>query len=167
MQRNTYSTEFKEQALLKARHRGPLTLDEVALELHVTLGTLKGWLKTRAKDGASFAHAQDLPQNLPAAQWSAAQRLAALLESHGLSEQELGAWCRTKGIFAHQLKLWHADFSAPHSKTNPDSSALRQLQSQHEQLQRELSRKEKALAEAAALLVLQKKFQALWCAEDK
>jgi transposase-like protein len=167
MQRNTYSTQFKEQALLKARNRGPRTLEDIALELHVTLGTLKGWLKSTAKDGASFAHAQSLPQNLPAAQWSAAQRLAALLESHGLSEQDLGAWCRTKGIFAHQLKLWHADFSAHEATTKQDSSALRQLQSQHEQLQRELSRKEKALAEAAALLVLQKKFQAFWEAEDK
>lgn len=167
MQRNTYSTEFKEQALLKARHRGPRTLDDVALELHVTLGTLKGWLKTTAKDGASLAHAQDLPQNLPAAQWSAAQRLAALLESHGLSEQELGAWCRAKGIFAHQLKLWYADFSAPQSTPKQDNSALRELQVKHEQLQRELSRKEKALAEAAALLVLQKKFQTLWGLEDK
>ena len=43
-----------------------------------------------------------------------------------------------------------------------DDGALRELQARHEQLQREMRRKDRALAEAAALLVLQKKFQALW-----
>ena len=46
-------------------------------------------------------------------------------------------------------------------------TALRELQVKHDGLQRELRRKEKALAEAAALLVLQKKFQALWEVEKK
>lgn len=51
--------------------------------------------------------------------------------------------------------------------TRVQSRALRELQVKHEGLQRELRRKEKALAEAAALLVLQKKFNALWEGEEK
>jgi hypothetical protein len=38
---------------------------------------------------------------------------------------------------------------------------LHELQGRHDQLQLEMRRKDRALAEAAALLVLQKKFQAL------
>ena len=73
-----------------------------------------------------------------------------------------------KGLFEHQLKAWGEAFC---SATTPESreakTALRELQVKHDGLQCELRRKEKALAEAAALLVLQKKFQALWEDEEK
>jgi hypothetical protein len=70
-------------------------------------------------------------------------------------------------LFEHQLKAWRAAFcSTPASDTRETKAALRELQTKHEGLQRELRRKEKALAEAAALLVLQKKFQALLGDED-
>lgn len=111
-------------------------------------------------------HAAELPANLPAHQWSAPQRLLALHESHALSGPALHAWCREKGLFEHQLQQWNQDFCAssadnaiPQRQAN---TALRELQVKHEQLQREMRRKDRALAEAAALLVLQKKFQALW-----
>ena len=59
-------------------------------------------------------------------------------------------------------------FAAPQrSESREARTALRELQVKHDGLQRELRRKEKALAEAAALLVLQKKFQALWEDEEK
>lgn len=45
MQRNLYSTEFIEQALIKARARVRRTLQSIAIELNISLGTLKGWLK--------------------------------------------------------------------------------------------------------------------------
>ena len=97
-----------------------------------------------------------------------AQRLLALNQTHAMSETQLHAWCREKGLFAHQLKAWGEVFC---SATAPESrearTALRELQVKHDRLPRELRRKEKALAEAAALLVLQKKFQALWEDEDK
>lgn len=80
-----------------------------------------------------------------------------------MSDTQLHAWCREKGLFEHQLKAWGEAFC---SATAPESceskTALRDLQVKHDGLQRELRRKEKALAQAAALLVLQKKFQALW-----
>ena len=45
MQRNRHSIEFRDQARSKAADRGKRTLEAVALELNVSLGTLKGWLK--------------------------------------------------------------------------------------------------------------------------
>ena len=114
-----------------------------------------------------------LPNDVPARQWSAVQRLLALQESHALSGEALHAWCREKGLFEHQLKQWHDDFcgaGAPVSvcavEHRHTHAALRELQGRHDQLQRELRRKDKALAEAAALLILQKKFRALWEGED-
>jgi len=112
-----------------------------------------------------------LPQSLSAGQWSAAQRLLALHESHGLSGEALHAWCREKGLFEHQLTEWREAFcssSEPETAQQKQQSKaeLKALQNKHEVLQRELRRKERALAEAAALLVLQKKYQALLGGED-
>jgi hypothetical protein len=85
-----------------------------------------------------------------------------------MPETQLHAWCREKGLFEHQLKAWGEAFC---NATAPESrearTALREWQVKHDGLQRELRRKEKALAQAAALLVLQKKFQALWEDEEK
>ena len=155
----------------KARQRGSRTLDEVSAELSMSVGTLKGWLKTLRKEGVSSVMPSSLPQSLPARQWSAADRLLALHESHGLSGPALHAWCREKGLFEHQLNAWREAFcssaEAETAQERRESRAeLKALQGKHEVLQRELRRKERALAEAAALLVLQKKFQALLGDED-
>ncbi len=166
MQRSRHSSEFKEQALSKARQRGSRTLKSVADELNLSLGTLKGWLKLSAKHTAGSPHAANLPGDVPSRQWSPAQRLLALNQSHTLTGSALHAWCREKGLFEHQLKQWRESFCAPAPEQRQANAALREMQVKHDQLQRELRRKDKALAEAAALLVLQKKFQALWAQQE-
>jgi len=125
----------------------------VAQELNLPLGTLKGWLSHPPTQ-------PDLPHNVTAQSWSSAQKLQALKESYTLTGSDLNAWCREKGLFEHQLKQWQQAFcqSLPTGKADP---AYRALEHKTTQLERELRRKEKALAEAAALLVLQKKFRAL------
>jgi hypothetical protein len=73
-------------------------------------------------------------------------------------------------LFAHHLTTWQAEFC-----TSPVTSAsnisqtreLKGLQADIDKLKREMVRKDKALAEAAALLILQKKFSALWADEEK
>jgi hypothetical protein len=77
------------------------------------------------------------------------------------SGEALNAWCRERGLFAHHLTAWKAAFCSE-EKAVPVTRELRGLKDENEQLKRELLRKDKALAEAAALLVLQKKFRALW-----
>ena len=168
MQKNQHSPEFIEQALIKARARGSRTLESVATELSMSLGTLKGWLKRSRSVGAALPHAVTPPGDTPAAQWTPAQRLLALNESHALSGSALHAWCREKGLFEHQLIQWRDAFCAAARPTAVSAAeqrlantALRELQGRHDQLEREMRRKDRALAEAAALLVLQKKFQAL------
>jgi transposase-like protein len=86
MQRKNYSAEFKEQAQRKAQERGAKTLQNIADELNLNLGTLKNWLKQSGKDLRMA-----MPAGTPANSWTAAQRLAALNESHGLKDQGLRA----------------------------------------------------------------------------
>ena len=109
MQRNRYSSEFKEQAMSKARQRGARTLESVATELNISLGSLKGWLKASNHKTADSTPAS-LPSDTAAQHWSGAQRLLALNESHALQGAALHAWCREKGLFAHQLKQWREAF---------------------------------------------------------
>ena len=163
MTRKTYPTEFKEQALTKAHERGSRTLQEIADGLNLSLGTLKNWLKEYGR-----TQGIELPQSTPAGQWTAAQRLTALCESYALKEQALHTWCREKGLYEHQLHLWADEFGQIGKQpAHPLEAALRQAKQKGEQLERELRRKDKALAETAALRVLQKKFQALWEVEEQ
>ncbi len=168
MSRNLYSIEFQEQALIRARERGTRSVVDVANDLHMSVGTLRKWIsKSNQIKGEVGDPAVQLPDDVPAQSWEPAQRLQALLETHTMTPTQLHAWCREKGLFEHQLKTWRDAFcSVTASDSRESKAALRELQAKHEGLQRELRRKEKALAEAAALLVLQKKFQALLGDED-
>jgi transposase-like protein len=160
MKPKVHPQEFREQALRKLRERGNRTQQNVADELNISLATLKGWLQASAKA------ANPLPSDVPAMAWGPAQRLQALNESHALSGEALHAWCREQGLYAHQLQTWRDAFCASTEPTVRESrGALRELQTKNDHLESQLRRKDKALAEAAALLVLQKKFQALWADE--
>ena len=161
-----HSIQFQEQALSKVRERGPRSVQDVANDLNMSVGTLRKWISKSNQKTAGNTHSAQLPQNLPALSWLPAQRLQALLETHALLPAQLSAWCREKGLFEHQLQSWRDAFCTA-SESRESKAALRELQIKHEGLQRELRRKEKALAEAAALLVLQKKFHALWEGEEK
>ena len=83
------------------------------------------------------------------------------MASHGLEDEAVNAFCRAQGIFSHHLEAWRQDFINSTHKSAQESSD-KSLRDENKQLKKDLQRKEKALAEAAALLVLQKKFQAFW-----
>jgi alanyl-tRNA synthetase len=105
--------------------------------------TLKNWMKKVLGEKRSASSSKEKrPQD-----WRPEEQLVALHESHGLEGEALQGWCRERGL--------------------PVARELGTLKVEIQQLKRELLRKEKALAEAAALLILQKKFQAFWEDEGK
>ena len=160
--KTNYSEAFVEQAVIKLLARGKRTIREVALELNVNYHTARNWVKKGTANKAVAAGTKEKrPQD-----WSAAEQLQALQETHALSGQALQAWCRERGLFAHHLQSWKTAFCAP-AKALADAGSWRGLKDENEQLKRELARKEKALSEATALLMLQKKFRALWEDEVK
>ena len=160
--KSKYSEAFIEQALAKIYSRGDRTVRSVADEMNVSFHTVKNWMKRKVMGELGVAATKEQrPQD-----WSAEEQLVALHETHGLSGEALHAWCREKGLFAHHLTGWKTAFCA-NGKAAPGTREIRTLKDENEQLKRELARKEKALAEAAALLVLQKKFRALWEGEVK
>ena len=157
-----YSAEFIENALVKAYSRGDRSIASVAEELNVKFETLKKWLNRYSSNRSDVANKEKRPQD-----WRRDEQLTALLETHALGEEELNAWCRERGLFPHHLEEWRKTLVAGVSPEGAEPASARVLRAENEKLKRELRRKEKALAEAAALLVLQKKFQALWEDEEK
>lgn len=157
-----YPEAFIEQALVKVFSRGDRTIKSVAEDLNVNHHTLKYWMKNKSVTTHDASAAKEKrPQD-----WTAEEQLVALQETHSLTGEALQAWCRERGIFAHHLTSWKAAFC---EGKEPASGAreVRTLKDEIVKLKREAVRKDKALAEAAALLILQKKFRALWEDEDK
>ena len=98
--------------------------------------------------------------------WSGEDKLAVVIETAALNEQELSEYCRKKGLYAEQVARWREISISGHDTSDRLSKAerreLQQLKKKSRKTEKELRRKEKALAEAAALLVLEKKAQAIW-----
>jgi len=146
-----YDKEFKEKAVKQVlSSKGVKSMKNIALELNISKDTLYTWVK-KAKEMSGSESKLKL-----------SDKLKMLHETYSMSEEEVNAYCRVKGIFKHQLQEWEREFL--NSKGGDSSStkeALQEEKSRSHALAKELRRKEKALAETATLLVLQKKFQAL------
>ena len=155
-----YSEDFKEQALAKVYSlKNDQTIQSVADDLNISLKTLKKWIKnTELNSTHSLPTKSKRPKD-----WRPEERLTALHKTYGLIGEELNTWCREQGVFAHQLEQWKTDFcnQGGTPEKREETRVLQALKADNHRLERELLRKDKALAEAAALLVLQKKFRAL------
>ena len=99
--------------------------------------------------------------------WSLSERLQAIIDTGQLDENALNSWCRQQGLYPHHVKQWKEDFvtATPMYKASSNSTH-KSLMKENKQLKQELKRKESALAETAALLVLKKKAQQLLGDED-
>ena len=95
--------------------------------------------------------------------WTSAEKMEAIIEASKFSNEDLGEYCRKQGIFPHHLGAWKAEFIECQDKSRINNSTeLKGLKNENKALAAELGRKEKALAETAALLVLKKKAHTLW-----
>ena len=95
----TYSSAFKEQALVKVYSRGDRTIQSVAEDLNVKLHTLKIWMKRKMKQAR-----EELPGSVKEKRpqdWRVDEQFQALQETYGLTGEALNAWCRERGLFAH------------------------------------------------------------------
>ena len=102
----------------------------------------------------------------PAKKWTGAEKLRVVVEAGSVDDSALGEFLRREGLHEAQLKEWRAEAEAALSgpakrKGKASAESLRV-----KQLERELRRKDKALAEASAILVLKKKAAAIWGDED-
>jgi len=152
-----YSDKFKEKAIKRdLSEEGSKTKTAIAKELRVSKATLYKWVR-EAGDTATYGN--NSFNNL--------DKLQILKETYSLSGEQLSIYCREKGMFEHQIKTFEEEFLSLKVEVIPSSKKELEVQKlKVKELKKELRRKEKALAETAALLVLQKKFQALFQDEE-
>lgn len=156
-----YSEEFKEQVVRKMMPPNAQSVAQISRTLGVSEPTLYTWRNQYRHEGKAVPADPANPEN-----WSGANKLSVVIESAALNEEQLSAYCRRKGLYPEQIVRWRASAAAGVESLRPLSKAeresLKQDRKKIRRLEKELNRKDKALAEAAALLVLQKKVQALW-----
>jgi transposase-like protein len=158
---NRYSPERKEAVLKKLLPPHNRTVTEVAVQEGISTATLYNWRNKARLEGVPVPGPSKSSDD-----WSAEAKLAVVVETITMSESELSEYCRKKGLYSEQIKSWKADCLAGfESSPARKAHALKQSKADKKQirkLEKELRRKEKALAETAALLVLRKKLNAFY-----
>ncbi len=156
-----YSEEFKEKIVQKMMPPNAISILQIGRETGVSEPTLYSWRnKVRGKGKAVPAD----PSNPE--RWSGQDKLSVVIETAPLNEQELSEYCRRKGLYVEQIARWkEAAIAGNDSSEHLFDAERRDWRKQKVKvraLEKELRRKEKALAEVAALLVLEKKAQVIW-----
>jgi transposase-like protein len=159
-----YSEEFRASIAARLLPPNNVSVADIVKETGVPKDTLYEW-RTRYRNKQGVSPYSGKPTN----QYSADDKLAVIIETAGLNEAELGEYCRRKGLYPVQIATWKTSMvqglmSGP-SKAGREQNQKQIKAIQH--LEKDLARKEKALAEVVALLVLQKKFQALMEAPEE
>jgi transposase-like protein len=138
-----------------------MSVAQVSRETGVSEQTLYNWRNRLRHEGRAVPADSKNPEN-----WCGENKLAVVIETAALNEEQLAEYCRKKGLYVEQVMRWREAAIAGAETLRPLSAEerreLQQERKKTRKLEKELKRKEKALAEAAALLVLQKKAQAIW-----
>lgn len=151
-----YTKGFKEAMVKKLTGVEAKSAGALAVEVGVPQSTLSRWvreygsLEGRAAEGSVAKRRQ---------QWESEAKLRAVIEYEKLDEEARGKYLREKGLYSVDIERWRAEMLAAVGKQPKDRNAQGQ---RIRQLEAELRRKDMALAETAALLVLKKKAQAIW-----
>ena len=157
-----YSLERKESVLRKLLPPESRSVAEVSEEEGICTATLFNWRKAARTKGQSVSD-----KDSPADHWSSQEKFAVVLETASLNENELAEYCRKHGVYPQQVAQWReACLTANQPLSRVDRSRDQRIEKSNQKkvksLEKELARKEKALAETAALLVLRKKANAIW-----
>ena len=154
----TYSKEFKEKVIARMFPPHNAGIPELSYETGIPKKTLYRWrnkyLKKQPMNG----------EDTPSASLSSNEKFHIVIETASLNEAELSEYCRKNGLYREQIEAWKTvcieanEFRSGKVEREKSRMQARKIK----ELESELRRKEKALAEAAALLVLKKKLQTLW-----
>lgn len=150
-----YPAEFREAAVQKLLRPGSPGIEAVARQLNINSNTLTRWRNNYLGRG-------NMSKGKSPKDWTSEEKFKAILETSDLEPTAVGEYCRRNGIHASQLEMWKEQCLASMRRGPKVDPEKRTLENENKSLKKELLRKERALAETAALLVLKKKAEALW-----
>jgi transposase-like protein len=156
-----YSKEQKEAIVKRMMPPNNESVANISKEEGITEVTLYKWRKEAREAGVAT------PGNGQTSdKWSSQDKFLIVMESFAMNETELAEYCRKKGLYREQIESWRTACLQANGQVFDQSKqlngALKEEQKRAKQLEKDLQKKEKALAEAAALLLLRKKAQAIW-----
>lgn len=152
-----YSRAIKVGILKKVLPPENRSIPEVSRETGVNDQTIRNWIKQYKTGTFEGVGLESCPRFM-----TSKEKYQILLDASGLVEDERGSFLRERGIHSEHLVIWDQELREIMSnKSDPKDQELRELKKKNKELEKELQRKEKALAEAAALLILKKKLDTL------
>jgi len=171
-----YPDMFKNAMIQKMTGPGAISATALSRQIDVAQPTLSKWLRTAGVDPSyvfpnnvqEYPKMSKITDSKRPNDWSAEDKLKVVMEAATLDDEQLGEFLRKKGLHQTHLEQWRlqmidglqSGFSKKKAKKmKADAKRIRSLE-------KELNRKDKALAETAALLVLKKKVQEIWGDED-
>ena len=156
-----YSKEFKDSILRRMLPPNNESISTIAKEEGLSEQTLRNWRDKALKEGYAAPGTDSQPDN-----WSTQDKFLVVVETASMNEADLAEYARKKGLFVEQIRAWRDACVNANGGIAKEAARLNQelkdSQKERKKLEKELQRKEKALAEAAALLVLAKKANAIW-----
>ena len=159
------SPDAKAAIIKRAINRGSAKIADIAASNNISKSTLHKWIRDYKKGKVPINEGLSSISGKDCAPLTVAEKFAHILASNGLSDVKLGKYCRQHGLYAHQLEDWKNELKTPQN-TDDRSAALKaeltDLKAKNKKLESDLRRKDKALAEAAALLILKKKADLIW-----
>lgn len=156
-----YSLGFKESQVKKVLPPNNRSVASVAKESGISDQSLRNWLK-QAKKGTLGK--QDV---VGGAGRSDREKLNLVIEAKSLQGEEQGKWLREKGLHSEHITLYEQELrDLVTNKGKSEKEKIKKLSKENKLLKKELDKKEKALAEMAALYTLKKKAEELWGDEE-
>ena len=156
-----YSPELKDALLRRMLPPNNESITKISREEGTTEQTLRNWRDKARKEGYAAPGKDARPDD-----WSTQDKFLVVVETASMNETDLAEYARSKGLFVEQIRAWRDACMNANGGIAKEAARLnRELkdsEKERKKLERELQRKEKALAEAAALLVLSKKANAIW-----
>lgn len=156
-----YSPERKTAVLKRMLLPNNMAIRRLSQEEGISEATLHKWRAEARGKGQLMPDADAGPEG-----WSSRDKFAAVLEAAALNEADLGEYCRKLGLYPAQIATWRAACEQANDWDRTSAARLGRATKEEKKrvrdLERELARKDRALAETAALLVLRKKASAIW-----
>jgi transposase-like protein len=142
-----------------------LPVRQLSQEEGISEATLHKWRTAARGKGQLLPDADAGPEG-----WSSRDKFAAVLETAALNEADLAEYCRKRGVFPEQILAWRSACEQANDWERTSSARLNQMTKDEKkrikELERDLARKDRVLAETAALLVLRKKAAAIWGGDE-
>lgn len=161
MVHNVYNDDFKKAAIEKLLSQNSVGIRRTARELGLPDSTLYGWKRKYANTSVM----KKTNNRTSAIDWTAEEKLEALIETAKMSENELGEYLRSKGLNSCDLETFKNDFlqSSTQARGRPKlDPEIVQLRNENKALKKDINKKDRALAEVSARVILLKKSRLLW-----